>query len=496
MAVIDTGGSVAGKANVDAGYNANVTLPQVTTPAGVSAPQYVGASRLFSENDPGTVSGTAYLKSPETSSDFRLRVGLDTVLFTDTFNATTQNTALWSYALVILTATQPGAGTVNFGTVQGTAATHGAFMRTFQHFPLIGTAPLAAEFTAGQFTAALTTNEEWRMGLGLPTVAGTAPTDGTWIKITSAGVIGEISYNGSLTQTGTLAAIGTLTVGQLFKFAIVIGEREVEFWKDDVFLGELAIPAANGQPFIFTSLPAFMQKLCTGAVGNTNTMRISDITISLMDVASNKPWSHQMACMGQMAYQGQNGGTMGTTALLPNATAATTVTGAALSQTAAIATGLGGQAGITATVPGVDGLVTNFQVPAGSINITPRNLIITGLRIDSVNIGAAVATTATIIQWSLAFGATGGTIPSLAQAETGSFVTATAKAWRRVPLGVQSWIVAAAIGAPAEAINVNFASPIVVQPGQWVGACCKFIIGTATASQVIWATVMFDAHYE
>ena len=162
----------------------------------------------------------------------------------------------------------------------------------------------------------------------------------------------------------------------------------------------------------------------------------------------------------------------------------------------AIATGLGGQAGIVAAVAGIDGLVTAFQNPTPTINLTGRNLIITGVRIDAVNIGAAVATTASVLQWSLAFGATGATIPSLAQAETGSFVTATAKAWRRVPLGLHSWIVGAAIGAPAEAIRETFDSPIVVHPGQWVAAVAKFIVGTATASQVIWAVLKFDAHYE
>jgi hypothetical protein len=172
------------------------------------------------------------------------------------------------------------------------------------------------------------------------------------------------------------------------------------------------------------------------------------------------------------------------------------VTGGALSQTVAIKTGLGGEAGIQAAAAGVDGCVTAFQVPTGGINQTPRNLIITGIRIDSVNIGAAVATTASILQWSLAFGATGGTIPSLAQAESASFTTATAKAWRRIALGIQSWLVGAAIGQPAEQITVMFDSPIVVSPGQWVAVVAKFIVGTATASQVEWSTITFDAHYE
>jgi len=477
--------STTGELKNDGSGNALVTLPQTAAQSGYA--------RLMSENDAGGLTGTAYLKSPETSPDFRLRTGLDTVLFTDNFNATAQNTAEWSYTFATLTAAQPGAGTVNFSTVQGTTSAHGAFMRTHQYFPVINTAPLAVEFKAGIFTAALVSGEVWLMGLGLPSAAVTRPTDGVWLKLTSAGLVGVIAYNGTEVESGVLPA--TLALATVYKFTMVVGESEVEFWLNDELLGELAIPTANGVPWLSASAPVFMQKYNTGAVSNTNTMRVARVGVSLLDVATFMPSAHQMAIQGLMAYQGQNGGTMGTTALLPNATAATTVTGAALSQTVALATGLGGQAGITAAVPGVDGCVTAFQVPTGGINQTARNLVITGVRIDAVNIGAAVATTASILQWSLAFGATGAAIPSLAQAETGSFVTATAKAWRRRPLGLQSWIVGAAIGTPAEAIDMTFDSPVVVHPGQWVAAVAKFIVGTATASQVIWATVAFDAHY-
>jgi len=477
--------STTGELKNDGSGNALVTLPQTAAQSG-----YV---RFLSENDAGALTGVAYNKAPETSPDFRLRVGTDTVLFTDNFNASAQNTAEWSYTFATLTAAQPGAGTLNFSTVQGTTSAHGAFMRTHQYFPVINTAPLAVEFKAGIFTAALVSGEVWLMGLGLPSAAVTRPTDGVWLKLTSAGLVGVIAYNGTEVESGVLPA--TLALATVYKFTMVVGESEIEYWLNDQLLGEQDIPTANGIPWLSASAPVFVMKYNTGAVSNTNTMRVARVGDSLLDVATFMPSAHQMAIQGLMAYQGQNGGTMGTTALLPNATAATTVTGAALSQTVALATGLGGQAGITAAVPGVDGCVTAFQVPTGGINQTARNLVITGVRIDAVNIGAAVATTASTLQWSLAFGATGAAIPSLAQAETGSFVTATAKAWRRRPLGLQSWIVGAAIGTPAEAIDMTFDSPVVVHPGQWVAAVAKFIVGTATASQVIWVTVTFDAHY-
>lgn len=492
MAVIDSGSNTAGKANVSTNYELEVVTPQDVDKAGVVI--------VYNENDDGSYSGVKYRKSSETSPDYRQRSGIDSELFCDNFNATNQNTNNWSYTFNTLTAAQPGAGTVNFSAVQGTTSAHGAFMRTFQYFALVNTAPLAVEFIGGQFNAALTSGEIWLMGLGLPTAATTRPTDGAWFRISTAGVEGVIAFNGAETTATFPVALplAALTLANMYKFLMVVGEREVEFWWDDQHLGHVDIPPANGVPWLAASAPAFLMKYNTGAVSNTNTMRISRVGVGLMDIDANKPWAHQRAIQGLMAYQGQNGGTMGTTALLPNATAATVVTGGALSQTVAIATGLGGQAGIVAAVPGIDGIVTAFQNPTPTINLTGRNLIITGVRVDAVNIGAAVAGSASILQWSLAFGAIipAGTLPSLAQAESASFTTATAKAWRRVPLGLHSWVIGAAIGAPAEAIRETFDSPIVVHPGQWVASVAKFIVGTATPSQVIWAVVKFDAYYE
>lgn len=486
MAVIDTGSSTAGKANVTSDYDLQVALPDATTPA------RVGAVRMMSENDAGAITGTPYLLSPETSDDFRLRVGVDTILFQDSFNATNQNTANWKHVFTTQTMVQASGFLVTNNNLTATTTT-GCYLQTWRHFPFI----LASQ-TYAQFELVLDNtvqaNQEIYIGLFSGVSATAGPADGAYIKITSAGTSGVIDYSGSKTPSTPIANKGA---GISSKYTISIADAEVEFWRDDELFASIELPTGNAQPFSTTSLPFCIQSLNSGAVAGTPARgKVGCVNISQGDVASFRSWQQQMAGCGLMAYQGQNGGTMGTTALLPNATAATTVTGGAISQTVAIATGLGGQAGIVAGVPGADGLVTAFQVPLGSATQTPRNLVITGVRIDAVNIGAAVATTASVLQWSLAFGATGGTIPSLAQAETGSFVTATAKAWRRVALGLQSWIVAAGIGAPAEQITVAFKSPIVVAPGEWVASVAKFIVGTATASQVIWATVTFDAHYE
>jgi hypothetical protein len=487
-------GNTGNELAVDANNRALVRLPDATTPANV------GGVRVFGENDAGALTGTPVLRSAEVSVDYRQRVGVDTVLFTETFNYGAQDTGNWSYTFNTLTASQPGNGYLQFGTVQGTTSAHGAFARTFQYFPLIGTAPLYVEGSLGQFTAALVTGEVFLFGLGLPSAATTRPTDGTWLRITTGGVDGVLAYNGveTISAFNNVLPLASLTVGTIYKFAVVVAEETVDFWIDDELIGSVTIPVAQHQPFLQGSLPVFAMKYNTGAVSNTNTMRISDVTVSLADVFSNKPWSHQLATAGRMAYQGQPGNTMGSTQAIGTITTGSSAipTSAAGSNTAANATGLGGTGAINAAAGGAtDYIATSFQNPAGTINITARNLIITGCRISTINTGAAVATTPTTLQWAIGYG---HTAVSMQTAETGSFATGTTKAPRRVLLGFQSAAVGAAIGAMyAPDIDVNFAdSPIVVRPGELINTFMKQIVGTATASQTITYIVMFRGYFE
>lgn len=456
------------------------TNPLITT--GPSAAAYMGGTKIFSEND----SVANYIKSPETSTDYRLRVGMDTVLFTDSFNMSTQPYQNYTYTTGTTTATWAGAGTVNF--TGGTTNAHGAFVRSYRYFPLIGTAPLAAEFTFGMFTAQPQPNEVWLMGLGIPTAATTEPTDGVWLQYTSAGMIGVIRYSGTTTQTGVLVASGSMTLGELYKFTIVIGEGEIEWWRDDILLAETAIPSANGQPFLQASLPLFMHKYNTGAVTSTASFRVSDITISLMDIQACKPWQHQMSGMG-LAWQNQNGSTSGqNTTWTNNAVTAT----AALTNTAGLLSTLGGIALISPTLTAnLDGIVCSYLNPASTINITGRTLYITGVRIDST-VQVVLANTGSLLAaFALFYGNT-----AVSHGGAGNVADAAAvKGSRKIPLGIQSFTGATAVGTTPAPIQVTFTTPIVVNPGEYCGVVLKNV-GTVTTSGNIATTVMIDHYYE
>jgi len=492
MAVIDSGSSSAGKVNVDAGFNLNVTLP--TNDA------YTGKVRMMSENDAGEITGSPFLKSPETSPDYRLRVGVDTLLFEDSFNAAAQNTNLWAYTFATLTAAQPGAGTVNFSTVQGTTSAHGAFMRTFQHFPLTNTAPLAIEFMGGSFIAPLVANENWLAGIGLPSSAVARPTDGVWFKLTTAGLEGVQAFNGTETSTGVLYPFESIQTGVMGKYLIVIGEREIEFWVDDILLGELEIPTGNAVPWLGVSAPVFLMKYNTGAVSNTNQMRVARIGVSLIDLQSNRTWATTKGASGCSLSVGQNGYAMGNTGGNVGTTSAIAGTQAG-SNTApnAVMAGLGGifQMTAQASAAGASGdmIASYYLNPIPTINITGRNYLVYGCKITAINYGAVVATTPTTLIWGLAYGHTN---VSLATTDTGSFVTATTHSPRHIMLGSNYVPVGAVVGQPYDKeILMRFdGCPIVVRPGEYLATTVRFIVGTATASQTVLYTVTFDGHFE
>lgn len=498
MPIIDSGASTAGKANVDSNFNLMVNTPGYTSLGVIQGggPQNAGAIGMYSVNDEGTVTALRNVKSPKTSLHRRLRVGIDTLLFNDVFNASAQNSSMWEYIFVTLTASQPGAGTVNFGTVQGTAANHGALMRSYQYFPLFGKASLSAKFSVGVFTNTLVSNEEWRCGFGRPTVGGTAPTEGCWFLLTTAGLFGKTFFNGVENSTAALATLASFTVGTNNVLEIIIGEQSVEFWRNGVLLGTLSYAAANGQPFQPASHPLFMQKICTGSVSNTNTMRVADINVYLSDIGSNKDWPSQLSTIGQNGNLGQNGHTQGKTSLWTNSAAPTA---AAASNTTPPFSGLGGIIAILPTLAvSSDGILQSFTNPAPTINITGRNLLVYGISIDS-HISVVLSGGPLAYEYFIAYG---HTADSLATAETASFATATTHAPRIVPIGVEVYPANAAVatkgtGSQAGGLKKQFRTPLVVRPGERFAICARLGVGsTVTTTGAVTFILGVDAVWE
>lgn len=473
---IKGGGSSAGVANVDAGYNLNVTLPQSDT--------YAGKARIMSEGDAGTVTGSVLLRSPETDDDYRLRIAHDTLLDFEVFNYAAQNTGKHRYDNTTMTAAwSSGTLTTNSGSI--TTVNTGVGISSWQSFPMFGAAPTWCETTAALNATSVGTNTTINFGLFARATAGSpfTPSDGAYFRWNNSGLFGVVNASGSESTTSVFAF--TPVANQQYKFLVVVAEKTVEFWIDDVLYATKDRTVSLGTPFTTPSAPwSVRHDHAGGAASVAVQLKVAKYTVSLGGYNYGKPWPHVAARMG-MVGQGLSGGTMGSVASYPNST---NPTGSGGSNTAANVTGLGGTGAINATASATtDTIASSYQNPARSATYIGRTLYVTGVRISAVNIGAAVATTPTTLAWAVAWG---HTAVSLATAEA-----ANAKAPRRMPLGYQSAAVGTAVGGTyAPDIYMPFNSPLAIAPGEFFATYVKQRIGTATASQVIEYTVTVD-HY-
>lgn len=445
-----------------------------------------GYAAMVAERDPGAITGTRYDMPLDCTEDYQLRTVVDTLLDTENFNYAAQNTAKHKYNNTTMTASWGGGYMLTNANSVMTANT-GVLFQTNRMFPLYGATDVWVEITGAFFGAMPSPGVIMDFGAFLASAtAPYAPTDGAYWRVTANGIQGVMCYNGVETLTPVMNFMPVF--GRYYKSQMLINQTSVEFWIDDVFYAQLDDPIGNGVPFSSGSAPMAVRHSigATAATGVTQ-FRMTDYTVSQSGLNVPKLWSEVNAGMGLMAYQGASGFTMGSTAALANSTAPTPAGG---SNTTANITGLGGVGAINAAASAAtDYIASSYLNPAGATAVTGRTLYVKGVRISAINNGAVVATTPTTLFWYLAFG---HTAVSLATAESSN-----TKAPRRIPLGFMSAVVGAVVGQPySNELVMQFTSPVVINPGEYLATVCQQTVGTATASQTIYYSVVFDAYYE
>lgn len=466
---------VAITGNLDAGNNVKTAL--------TNTPAYVGSVRLMSENDQGTITGTPYLKSPETSPDYRLRVGLDSVWDDDNFNYVAQNYNKHKYTSNTLTMTWAG-GSLNTNGANVTTTGTGCQLQTYRHFPIQGGGGLYCE-TAFALSNNPVTNWTLDVGMFLPASASTSlPLDGVYFRINSTGVFGVVNVNGTESTTSVFSF--TPAINRVYKYNITITDSEVEFWIDDVLYGEKTKPTANGSVIYAGSVPWAVRHHHTGVTSAIINAKIFNYTIGVVDIDNVRLWASNKAGQGMSAIQYPSGGAAGLTANNVNSTVPATAT---LSNTAASYTTLGGKFLFAATA----GVETDYALFAflntvPTTGITGRNLVIRGVWIDTFNAVVAVATTPTVLEWSAAAGSTAASLATTDAAAT--------RLPKRIALGVQTFTVGALAGASAPRVDVNLDAPLVVEPGCYFHIILRMPYGTATATELFRGQVGVNAYWE
>jgi hypothetical protein len=474
------------QAGVDANSQVKVALP--TTPANA------GYGALLSRSEPGGA-GSARSRAMLGTINNRLLVGQSQYLWDDTFNATSQNINKYKFGSITQTASQAG-GQLVLNTAASVATGTTSGIQSWKAFPLFGNSELRFIMT-GMVASGFPHVTQNTIEFGLFScniVAAAAPTDGVFFRYNSANELrGVISYNAVETQT---AAITQPSVGVAHDFMIITSNDAIEFWIDNEFRAaiDLTVDApALGQPFLTASQPITIRQYLGGVAPASATKFIAtDVFVKMEGPDTGRPFAHAKAGYGHMAYQGQNGGTLSSTGL--NTNGAASAAAAPTNTAASLGTGLGGRFHETLTLAaGTDGILCSYQNPAGGVNQTPRNLVITGVTVSGV-VTAALTTNPLAGFLSLCFG---HSAVSLATADSGSFVSPTVKAPRKIAIGTTSIASAtAAIGTPVVGpYPITLQSPIVVAPGEFIAISHNKITAAPATGAVLW-TIMFDGYYE
>lgn len=471
---IEGGNSTAGLANVTADYRLEVQLE----PTVEGNENQIAAIKNFSENDAGSITGTAVLASPETDLDFRLRTALDNLFDFERFNYTAQNTGKYTYSNTTMTAAWSASGlTTNSGTI--TTTTTGLTIGTYAEFPFLGTQTFYCEFE-GSFSTTPVTNSTIDIGM-FRRGAATAydPLDGIYFRLSAAGLIGVINNNSSETSTATLDF--TIVPNQKYQFIISINQQVIEFWIDNILYGSILVPVGQGSPCASRTLPFSLRQAFTGAASGAIQFNLNSYNLSIGGAPLNRTFPDlNNGSLG--SYQGLSGGTMGSLTAYTNNTNPTAAVPSNTALTANLVNGLGGVAYETFTGGvgvNVDAILLSYQVPSGSVSVQGKRLKVTSIKLSGF-IQTVLTGGGMVNLFTLAFGSTAV-----------SSVTSETQNTKAPRIVVLPEFLQNVTSAQAANTLVNqshemstFDQPIYVNPGEFIQIRVKHL-GTAPTAGVI-----------
>jgi hypothetical protein len=474
-----------------ADVNASRQLKIVPETDASTSPGNVGSIRTFGENDGGALTGDILLRSPEVDVDYRQRVSQDIIFDDHIFNTTAQDTGKHSYANTTMTNTWT-AGQLTTNSSSITTTTTGTVLSTYTMFPIQGTTTVSTDTEIG-FSAQPQSNTFIEFGIGAPGAQTVAPTDGVFFRLSSAGLQGIASFNGSETSTGLFPlADGTgtwvYTNSKRYQFICYVTAIEAQFWVNDGTgancLGTIELPSGQSRMCMSSYGQFFLKHRITGgAAGGViqATMGAYSVRVGGTNITTTASTGGNRV---QGSYQGGSGGTMGTLARFgtittgneANVTAAVPTT-----TTAALGSGLGGTFWETVSLAvNTDGIIMSYQVPAGTVNIPGRRLCLRGMYLSSY-VQTVIVGGPYVAEWFLAFG---HTAVSLATAEA-----ATTKAPRRIALPFNQLVTAAQAVSTLVSQPVGFVdfgdAPVYVNPGEFIQLCTRHIGTVGTSGTVV-----------
>ena len=474
-------------ADVNASSELAVALSKVLANAGYAS--------LLGENHDGAVGLPALRRAIYASPEKRLGVGQDSVLWDDTFHHAVFNLRKY-FNIASATALTVAGGFLAFNATSLTTAASGQICRSHRTFPVLGNFPATVDFW---FSLALLPQAQnvIEIGVGIPgTAVANAPSDGIYMLIDTAGALQLVcNYNGTQTSSGaiTLPAAVAWAAGRVYHGEIVIHSDRAELYFDAIYIGQVLRSSANTVGAMAQSQSGYLFARWYNAAATVGAQKlnIARWAVTLGDGAFARPRGAARVGLGDHLLSTPDGATV---AQLDNITNSTAPVSATLSNTAAGYAVPGGNFQFAAVAGAeTDYALFAYQVPAPAANQPGKNMVVTGIDIDAFNMGAAVATTPTLLNWYAGIGASAA---SLATADAAG--TSTTRAAHKKFLGLQSFAIGAGIGARADRdLRADFsAAPLIVEPGAFLHIIVRIPVSTATASQIIRGGVAVRGYFE
>ncbi len=446
-----------------------------------------GYVNVVGEVDDGAISGAPFQRQLYIDPNYRAVVGLDTPIFNENFTGSALNSAKFT-SVVSGQTTAVSTGFLVLNSGSSTTNSQVSRVQTYRGFTTIGSSPTSFEMECLYVSAGASPQQNTVVEFGFGFCSGvTAPTDGMFFRYDTDGQLyGVLTFNGTET---TSVFTETPSVNETHRYILLMSSDYVEFWVDQLLYTRIAVPSTGPYGSLTATSPMFFRHYNSGTPSAASQFKVGNVLAYWGGLNQSKPWSQIAAGQGSHSTQGDTGMTMGTTAQLSNSS--TPTQGTPTNTTAALGTGLGGifiGYGTSLSV-GTDYIFQSYQVPAMASGTAQKTLYITGMWIDTANMGAAVNTNLISVNWYLAYG---HTAVSLATAES-----ATTKAPRRTWIGSQSIPASSAIGALyTPSLFRQFTTPIVVNPGEFVQTVARFNLVTTAANTEIRLMVGFDGYWE
>lgn len=403
-----------------------------------------------------------------------LTVSADAMVLCEQVDGATVNSNMWAVTTSGMTVGQ-ASGFISLNGAGATTANAYAVMSSVKQIPMYGHLPLKVTMHLACLSLPQA-NATTEAGIGA-VAGGSAATDGCFFRWTPSGEFrAVISSGGTETVSAALTPIPPFDTTLL---DIVVVEDLVQFFVDDELVAEIAVPAAQAFPTLSGRLPVFLRCFNSAIAPSTPVgLFLGQLVVTQQGVAQHKPWDHVLAGMGRGGYQSPTG--FGQTAQHANSASPAS---AVLSNTTPAYATLGGRFQFAAPAgAGTDFALFGFQVPGGFA------LHVGSVGVSAVNTGAAVAATATVLDWSVGVNSSGA---SLATADS-----ASTWAPRRVPIGLQAFPAGAVVGAVGADLTRAFPTPLVVDSGRYLHIVVQVPVGTATASQVVRGDVTINGYFE